>query len=389
MSHSILAPSSAAIWGKPDGCTGHVLMAQAYPDIEGPEAIEGNSFHSLVAFMLLSNSVGENIQAKLDYDWHSEEMIEAAKLCRDDVLAIKEKHQRGFPEVAPVHCGIEKTVVAPQIHELSFGTLDYYLYNHVARDLFIWDFKYGYGLIEVFENWQMINYAAALFDEFKINGIDDQNLTVHFRLVQPRAFHQDGPIRTWSIRGSDLRAYFNILATNAAIAVSDKAETQSGTHCRNCSARHACKTALEAGMNLYETADRPTPINLSAEELSTQFSLVVRARKQLEYLESGFEAEIMARVRNGKNIPGYRIEMGKGREQWARPVSEIKALGELMGIALDTETVISPYQARKRGIDSAVVDAYAERPNRGIKLVADDGSRARQIFGRKEPQTNE
>lgn len=384
MAHSILPPSSAGIWGKPGGCTGSVLMSQAFPDTEGPEAIEGKKFHGLIEYMLLSYKVGENIQAEPGHIeslyGYTDEITEAAKLCRDDVIEVVE----AYPEIRAKDWNVEAEVKAPRIHDLSYGTVDAHLYARKQRHLYVWDFKFGYGVVEVFENWQLINYAAALFDEFGIDGIADQCLTVHMRVIQPRAFHRDGPIREWEIIGSDLRGYFNQLRINAKVALSDKAETHSGVQCRYCSARHACKTALDAGLELYEVANRTTPINLSPEELGIQFGIVQRARKQMEYLESGLQEEILGRIRAGVSVPGWFAETGRGRERWKVPNEEIRALGDLLGFELGINGAITPYQARKLGIDTSVLSVYVETPQRGIKLVADDGSQARRIFGRKE-----
>lgn len=352
-------------------------MAQAFPDTEGPEALDGKKFHEVVADLINSvTRTGEKTSPS--YDHTSAETIEAANFSAQDVFKVMTEPNRN-PEW--IQIGVEHQVHAPRrIHSLSYGTVDCFLYDAVTHHLYIWDFKYGYGLVEVFQNWQLINYAAALFDEFNFNGLDDQTLTVHFRIIQPRAFHREGPIREWTVRGSDLRPDFNILKMNATKAVSNDATTRSGTHCRYCPARHACKTALDAGMQLYEVANKTTPLDLSAEALGTQYAIVKRAREQLEYLESGLEEELKSRLRAGERIPGFHMEPGRGRESWARPIKEIRHLGELMGVALGKDEVITPFQARKLGIDATIIDRYVEIPRRGNKLVTDDGSQVKRIF---------
>ena len=348
-------------------------MTQVFPDVDGPEAVEGTEFHELVARSLI---LLERDPQKIPGFKCSDELYEAAELTIDDVMNVNDSQPGGF-------FATESQVAAPRIHTENFGTIDAYFYNVLNGELWIWDFKYGYGLVEVFENWQLINYAAAIFDEHGINGIDDQNLTIHFRVIQPRAFHQAGPIREWTTTGGDLRAYFNILKANAEKAVSDDAETYSGPHCRYCSARHACRTALDSGMQLYELAHKSTPQELPPESLGVQFSIVKRAREQLEYLESGLEQEMIGRMRAGVRVPGFHMETGKGRERWARPIGEVRALGDLMGVTLGKDEVITPFQARKLEIDNSVIDAYVETPTKGVKLVRDDMSQARIVFSTK------
>lgn len=346
-------------------------MAQAFPDVEGPEAITGKQFHELVSrALILLKPNPRNVEG---FNCSDEQYDAAAMVC-EDVMSTRAFSKNGY-------FATEAHIAAPRrIHAQSFGTVDAYLYDPFTKELWIWDFKYGYGLVEVFQNWQLINYAAALFDELNLNGLDDQAITVHFRIIQPRAFHQNGPIREWTIRGSDLRADFNILKMNAMKALSNEATTQSGTHCRYCPARHACKTALSAGMQLYELANKTTPLNLSPQALGVQYAIVKRAREQLEYLESGLSEEIKSRLHTGTRVPGFHMEPGRGRESWERPVKEIRLLGELMGVELGKDEVITPFQARKLGIDPAILDRYVSIPKRGNKLVADDGSQAKRIF---------
>ncbi len=376
MGHSILAPSNAGTWGSPNGCTGSVFMTQVFPDVDGPEAIEGREVHDLVArALILLQSDPRNLEGFKC----SDEQYEAAAMVCEDVMNTRDSQENGF-------FAVESKTAAPRIHAESYGTIDSYLLTWSGsknRELWIWDFKYGYGIVEVFENWQLINYAAAIFDEHGIDGFDDQNLTVHFRIIQPRAFHQAGPIREWTISGSDLRAYFNVLKTNAEKAVSDDATTHSGPHCRYCSARHACRTALDSGMQLYELAHKSTPQELTPEALGVQFGIVKRAREQLEYLETGLEQEMVGRIRAGVRVPGFHMETGRGRERWARPVSEVRALGDLMGVSLGKDEVVTPFQARKLDIDNSIIDDYVETPTKGVKLVRDDMSSARMVFSIK------
>ena len=287
--HSILPPSSAEIWGPPEGCTGWVLMSQQYPETEdGEEALEGEASHEIATSLINSatraptlpgseNFVGKQATNGIIY---TDEMYEGAREYANDVNKVMQERAifggLGF--------GTEQCLTMPQIHELSFGTPDQFIYDTINHELFIWDYKFGYIIYEAFENWQIINYIAGIVELLNLNGIDDQNITVHLRIVQPRAFHRDGSIRQWTVKLSNLRGYFNILHSNAHIALSNDSIIRSGKHCRFCSARHACPAALQAGMTLYETAIKPVPIELSPQALGVQLLIIQRAIKQLEYL---------------------------------------------------------------------------------------------------------
>jgi len=387
--HSIIPPSSAYIWGSPDGCTGWVLMSQQYPETEtNEEAEEGTASHEIGASLIMDASRGMNSGKFKDFDGlaceengviFNEEMFDAAKLYADDVGDV----MRSTGVFGGINLGIEQKITAKKIHDLSFGTTDCYIFDQTSGHLYIWDYKFGYEIVEAFENWQSINYAAGIFELLNLdNGIIDQHLTVHIRIAQPRAFHRAGPIREWVVRGSDLRAHFNTLQQNAVISLGMNSEIRSGSHCRHCSARHVCKSALTMGMRMYEVVNKPTPIELTPEAAGVQLTMIKRARKQLEYLESAFEEQIKSSIRSGAIIPNWSIEQGQGRERWAKPVAEVIALGNFYEKDLKKpDELITPNQARKLGMDADLVTSFSEKPKTGLKLVADNGDKAKRLFG--------
>ena len=56
-------------------------------------------------------------------------------------------------------------------------------------------------------------------------------------------------------------------------------------------------------------------------------------------------------------------------------------MGDLLGEDIRKPAQLdTPAQCRKKGIDDAVIALYSETPKTAIKLVKDDGSKARQVF---------
>jgi hypothetical protein len=360
-------------------------MAQCYPETEEtPEAAEGTASHEIAAQLIQDAARGFNGGKWADWEGktapngvvYTEEMFDGAKLYADDVAMImRERSVFGGPSL-----GVEQRLEAPRIHELSFGTCDCFLFDRKTGELFIWDYKFGYELVEAFENWQSINYAAGIFDQFGVNGLEDQITTVRIRIAQPRAFHREGPIREWKVKGSDLRGYFNQLHAGAHKALGPNAECNTGPHCKHCPGRHACEAAITAGARLFEAASKPVPVELSDAALGVQLSLVKRARKHLEYLESGFEEQVAGRMRAGALIPGWGREDTYGRDKWDKPFEEVIAMGEMFGQDLRKKEPITPKQAIKLGVDEAVIKAYSSQPRTGVKIVPDNGNKAKQVF---------
>ena len=385
MPHSIIPPSSAGVWGKPGGCTGWVTMAQTYRETETSLAAkEGTASRGIAELMNRANS-----RARLDYPEKEKvvggvasngvvftnEMYDAAEVFADDVASV----MRETGVFSGRHIGVERSISAPRVHELSRETSNAFIYSENRGRLYIWGYKYGFNPVDAYENWQAINCLAGIFDEFDIN---EEDTVVHVRIVQPRAFHPDGPVREWAVAARDLGGYFEVLRENAHKALGPDAEYKSGDHCKYCPGRHACPAALKAGLGLYEAASQPVPVELDADALSVQYAIVQRARRQLEYLETGYEERIKGLAQRGESIRGFRVEERLGRERWSEPVETIAALGDMLGHNLRKNTAITPNQARKLGIDAAVITAYSEIPRTGFKVVPDDGSKAKQIFSK-------
>lgn len=70
-----------------------------------------------------------------------------------------------------------------------------------------------------------------------------------------------------------------------------------------------------------------------------------------------------------------------GRERWIKPEPEVIAMGELMGVKLGVTKLVTPKQAIKAGMPEAVIKSFTETPRGELKLVPDDGTKARKIFG--------
>jgi hypothetical protein len=305
------------------------------------------------------------------------EMRQAVTIyARDVVLTAEKMGVKPGPDFI-----LEALLHAPSIHADNFGSMDCVLYARAVNHLFLWDYKHGHRKVEAFENWQLINYVAAALDHYQINGFLDQKTVVHIRIVQPRAYHIDGPIQEWIFNASEIRAYVNILAASALEALTPGAPVTTGVHCRDCSARYACDTALKEGIGLYELVTRQTPIEMGPEALSVQYQIILRAQEAIKALETGFEARIKELIKKGLPVPGFALVPAKGRVDWTCPVDEVEGLGAMYGVATTKKEPITPAQAIAAGVDESMVKALSGAPDRGLKLEQVNLIQFRKVFG--------
>ncbi len=244
------------------------------------------------------------------------------------------------------------------------------------------DYKFGHRFVDVFENWQLVCYACLIIDAvLKLNGLQDQAVRCVFKIIQPRNFSPEGPVRTWTCMASDLRPLRNLIKAALAAARSDNAQCVVGPACRDCSARAYCGTLQRAAMSAIEEAGRVTPLELPPGALGLELRMLERAGMLIKARAAGLREVAMETIRSGTLVPGFSTETGKGRERWKVPMPQIIALEKITGKQLTEPKAITPKQAIKLGVPAELVAAFSETPSGETRLVEDDGSLTRRIFG--------
>ena len=275
--------------------------------------------------------------------------------------------------------GIETGVKIPQVYEHMKGTVPAWVFDETTGILYVWVFKYGHALVEVFENQQLILYVLGLLD---LLGLDINSISVDLRIVQPRGFHADGVIRSWVTGTGPIHQWRGQLRTAATVASNkNHAKTRSGIHCKNCRAKHACASAQQAGLLAIEYTNAPVPVDMDGPTLGTYLQIIHRSFKAIEDMKTGLEAQAKARLNKGEAIPGYELKPSYGNLDWAVDHKRIQTLEGIFGVDLFKTKPITPTQAiNNAGIPKGIIATYAAKPERGSKLVADDGTEARRIF---------
>lgn len=371
--HSILAPSSAARWVV---CAGSVMLEAMYPESDEDKvaAAEGTAAHWAGSEMLAGRLVDVGQVAPNDIVL-TEEMIDAAELYVEAVDAALAGRSRNY-----LH--IEEKIEIPSVNVLNWGTSDLWFYFDAERLLNVVDFKFGHGFVDEFENWQLIDYAAGILDSLGIDGLDDQAVRVNLTVVQPRSYHRNGPVRTWSVLASDLRPYINKLRNAAEAALMTGAKCKPNPECLHCKARHACEALQIDAYRSAQISAGSVPVDLTPAALGLELHFLRAAAKRLEGRITGLEEQTRQQIGQGVLVPFFAVESVEGRETWAKPVPEVLELGQLFGVNLAKNEAITPKQAVKAGLPAEVLSAYTQR-SRGLQLVADDGKQARKVFGGK------
>lgn len=363
--HAILSPSSAA---RRVACPGSRALEALYPQSQDSEfAREGTAAHWVASEMLLA-AFGFNRVTTLDEfapngEIITQEMIDGAILYRD---AIKEIYD---PQYA-MH--IEKKIDISVIHPDCWGTPDCWFVK--GTELHVFDYKYGHGFVEVFENWQLIEYACGIF-----YALQDKPLSIHLHIVQPRSFHKNGPVRSWLVLADNLRDYTSFLKDAENAATQKYTQLRPTSECTYCSARHACVALQESALRSTDLTLSNIDHNLPASGVGSELRYLKRAAKLLDARITGLEEQALSKIKNGERVPFFRVEETAGRKRWIKSAEEIITLGEMLCLNLaKPREAITPIQALKSGAPEDLVREFSETPRGSLKLVEDN---ARKMFG--------
>jgi hypothetical protein len=372
----LLRPSSALRWVN---CAGSHALEGLYPeDEDSPEAREGTAAHYYATEALEGrvHAVGTLAPNGHPIDAY---MVEGAQHWIDDVRA-------ELPNLPGAQFRVETKVYAHSlIHPENEGTPDAWALSLQARRLIVWDYKYGHRYVDPFMFWQGINYVAGIFEGNSLTLADVTGLRVSIRVIQPRNYHPSGVVRVWETTGEYLWSLIEFMRARALEAKRPAAPTQTGPHCRDCRGRHACPAFAAVAARSMDCAGETVPMELPIDALGRELTRLQIAADRIKARISGLEEIAIAAIRNGKDVPGWRMGFVDSRERWAKDVAEVYALGDALGVDLRDNKPVTPAQAKTKfkaaGLPLEVLQAYYEKPTGAAKLSPADPNAAAKAFG--------
>lgn len=391
--HARIAPSSLYLTV---ACTASVTMRESVPprpDTE--ETLEGTAAH-LVAMWAAQGrllAVGERFKSQgreweCDIDMHNGAKRYAAAIgglhselrLEDPVRtsAIHPEHSYGTPDAWRCFTvGAWAREVGEQIASAALkGCVT--TTEHVVR---VGDYKYGHRFVEVFENWQLIDYGFGVIERLKL---DDSKVLFEFILVQPRSYHRDGPVRVWRVPAIELRPLLNIAFNKAHEALGPNPIATTGEHCIDCDARAVCATYRRTTGCVIDYSGEPELVPLDATAIGQELRLVDAAIQRLEGRREGLAVAAEATIRAGQTVPHYELAPGRSNLTWREGVTpqEIADYGDLIGIELRKPmAVFTPTQCVDAGVsETAILKDYAYKPPAALKLKASKSVEVRKAL---------
>lgn len=250
----------------------------------------------------------------------------------------------------------------------------------IGDTLHIDDLKYGYGIIEPKDNWQLLGYAIG---EVIRRGRAFNEIVL--RIFQPRPRHEEGPLREWRLSYNELLTYkAKIDAQLLKVAQGDK-ELVTGSSCRYCpAAPERCPAINRAVYNSVDVVLSDfTQDTLTDNDISRELTTLERIADILKIKKDSLEQLSISRIRNGGLIPTYVVQESYGNRYWKKHVTP-EALEAITGMDLSVKAILSPAKCEKLGVPKEITESLTERWSRGAKLVKRDMNKmANKIFNNK------
>jgi hypothetical protein len=346
-------------------CTGSQVLIRllALPPSDDTDfATEGTAAHDLAAHCLTTEcDTWECIGMVYRGITVDKEMADAVQLYLQTIRELLAEHGHGSdPNVRHY---IEEKVSDNSISDFFYGTADDVIDGPAILD--ITDLKYGVGIaVDAIDNPQLKYYAVGVLAKH----IGARR--VRLRIVQPRAFHPDGPIREWETTAEELLKWRDEVLKPAMLkAQTDKLLTP-GEWCRFCPAKVACP--MLSGLFLALTQTNTAQVALmSDEQLGMNYELLEPAMIG----KRAYEEEVFKRLSRGAVVPGaklvpkrsWRVLTAEGAE-----MAPIKFGNE----AYTPATLKSPAELDKLGPDGkSFTKEYAYSPSTGLTVARDADKR--------------
>lgn len=373
MSHARLAPSAAKRWMQ---CPASIAREEGLPDSSSPYARWGTAAHAILERSILNgvHPLDVNIDDIMVEDETGQESLLIHQYGEADI-----KEMRETAAVAYEHTLMRGDVLAEcQVNpgglvgrDDCWGTADIQILEPDMLEVV--DLKAGKGVLVEPDDPQLLLYAVGALRQHFMRYPQDSyaSLKVRCTVVQPRAPHSDGPIRSITWMADRLMLWFEdnavpaMYATDSPVAPANPSESA----CKWCKARPTCREAAEVSLNAVQAAFQPVanqansgladkltrdPATLGPDELR----FILDHEKLITGWLDAVRKHAKTTLERGGTIPGYKLVPGRASRAW--DLKDAEALfGELKKLSLQNrkkisrkdffnEVALSPAQAEKQ-----------------------------------------
>lgn len=375
-------------------CPGALALSRfAPPQRESIHSARGTACHQISEKCLRSGADASSFLGQIEKTKErdieiDEELVNSAQGYLDYCRSLPAKSAFGMHE-----SWIEEKFSLEQLNPPfdAGGTGDFIFYD--AGRLEIVDLKNGMGVVDVNENPQLRTYALGAL--LAHPGLDVETVTV--TIVQPRAPHKDGRIRSETFHVADLVEWtadllasmrlskqavdeFDAAGGNTVVLDEWNAKWLKPGRCTFCPVEGSCpalkRDALSVAGLWFDDMDQP---RLGNQALDTSPEALARDLDAMSMLEDWIKARralAHSMAEQGTEIPGYQLSDKIGNRKWGGDEQPLKDALFGAGLSLDDmhaePKLKSPAQMEKLlgAKRKALIEPFVVREVTGTNLVS-------------------
>lgn len=391
--HARYSASAAQRWLN----CGLSVRLSAGKDDAGREAREGTLAHALLEAAMrdgLDKAIRQTRFQPEDDEPDdvavTDEMIDAVAMAVDWLDDLIGRHPAAFYETELALDALKS------VHPLTGGTADFVLVDPVHRVIHVVDFKYGKGhVVDVQDNVQALTYAVGCLFRFNNYGIKTVSLTI----IQPRAPHQDGQIRTWETSVADLYDHAAEMKSAIDRAESGAAKAVAGPWCKGgfCAVRGQCAAYRDYSLELAkaEFADDDGDLAVQVPQLrhmspAEMASVLAAADIVFDWVKQ-VQAYCHDQAMAGKVPVGFKLVPRRGRRYFLDDPDEVRDLADAYFDRDQYEprkllTVAQMEALFGKKKFAAVFKNRVEKRSSGYNLVPEDDPRPERVKAKAEDE---
>lgn len=367
MEHSTIGASGAHRWFN---CPGSVKLIDSLPyEVEtSVYAREGTAAHNLAQYALEQREpTSAFVGSKICVEGHeievTEEMAEHVSLYKKTIIEDLNEEYLSIDDL-----NIERKFHLQEVHSKAFGTNDASFGDTYYNLLRVYDLKYGSGVVvEVLNNVQLLFYALGAPDS---ELYDEIELVV----VQPRAYHPDGPVRRWRFPQKVLQEFKKELKSAVKRVFADDPPLATGSWCKFCDAAGICPLRAQEANEIAVSEFSPEPGEFpKPEALPMDVLLDIMAKQdRVEDFLKAVRMHLFKLAENGEDVPGHKLVRRRAHRKWKDPKKLEKDFAQ--DDRLYKKSLKSPAQLEKV-FGNEVVAEYWATPETGHELVPESDKR--------------
>jgi len=363
--HARLSASSAERFM---ACPASVQLSELVPPEEESEfAAEGTAAHFVGEECLRANEDAWTMIGQEHYGFEvTAEMAEAVQEYIDYV-----RECAGDAELLVEHV-LDNTGLGPDFG----GTADAVINGIVDGGgfLHVLDYKHGVGIpVDIATedekgkrklNTQLLYYAFGVLRSLGVQQGD--NVNVGLSIVQPRANHHEGSIRTaWTGSDEVLEWAENSLLPALGEVQKESLVCNTGSHCRVCPAKLICPEMQESFTDFIKEADEKKIAGMDDEVLATWYDQIATVQMYITALKRECEKRALA----GSPVAGTKLVYGRSSRKWKDDIED-EVIAVFGDDAFTDPLLKSPAQIEKMPGGKDIVGRLAYKEKGKPKLVS-------------------